>query len=234
MLRALIWLLGCEEAPSSIHLYRAGLESGDCGPIPDPWLRDDCYLATASKKSIRTNPCDPIVAQELKNECWFVMAEIEKDPALCRKADRFSEDCALHVLSGTLTGLVPKEAMPGDMAVEAAWEEQIQKSGMLVSDPRPWSAFYRWVLGQHHPLDRASCSRITEGMRKEACEKTGEALYNDLLNHARDRRLYPCDKVAAGEPPGSLKSNELPVLLQHTPDPELDALRLSRTDLCLL
>ena len=100
-------------------------------------------------------------------------------------------------------------------------EKKLEGSGLSVDDMRPWSAYYRWVLGQHQPFDRASCSKIAHPMRKEACEKTGLAVYNDLLNNARDRKLIPCPSRAP-----------LPPELVHTPDAELDALIQSREDLC--
>jgi hypothetical protein len=122
------------------------------------------------------------------------------------------------VLSRGFPTWLPRRARPGEHEEEAA--RRIAAAGLAEDDMRPWSAFYRHVLGSTRPIDRASCDRVTDPARREACRQTGLALYQDLLNMARDRQLYPCD----GGP--------LPSLLTHTPDPELDALRAGRTDLC--
>lgn len=218
-----MWLLllfacGREPVPDA-KLYRNGLASGDCSPIRDSKLRDDCWVATAETKSLRARPCDLVSGDRYKGECWFVIAEREKDASYCSKAGVFTDDCALHVLSGGFASWVKAESVPGDQ--DAEFEERIKTSGMKATDPRPWSAYYRWVLGQHRPLDRKSCAKVEDPMRREACEKTGLAVYNDLLNNARDRKLLPCP---------SLKP--LPPELAHTPDPELDSLLSSREDLC--
>ena len=135
-----------------------------------------------------------------------------------RQQRSFAEDCALHVLSATFATWVPANARPGDD--EAEVERRIAASGLSGTDPRPWSAYYRWILGQQQPLDRGSCASAGTAERRDACTHTGVAVYNDLLNYARDRHTYPCD------------GGDLPAALQTAPDPELDALRASRTDLC--
>lgn len=215
-----LFLLACGKPQvSDAKLYRDGLASGDCSPVREPDLRDDCWVATAVTKSLRARPCDLIGGDHYKGECWFSLAEREKDPTLCKKAIGFTDDCALHVLSQDFAAWVKPESVPGDQ--DAEMEAKVASAGMKSDDPRPWSAYYRWVLGQHRPFDRSSCAKIENVMRKEACEKTGIAVYNDLLNNARDRKLIPCPS-----------RKPLPPELAHTPDAELDALVTSREDLC--
>ncbi len=194
--------------------FVAGLQTGACETITDPALRDDCHLAASKAPA----DCGRIEAEKVRGECWFQIAEKTRDPALCAKATPFVDDCALHVLSQAFPKAIPAGSRPGEH--EDAAEALILSSGLAVTDMRPWSAWYRWVLGGMQPLDRAACAGVADPDRREACTHTGVALYQDLLNNARDRGLYPCD----GGP--------LPPYLQTTPDPELDALRASRTDLC--
>ena len=213
-----------EAAPArDAHRYRDGLRSGKCDPIQDPLLRDDCWLATIRKKPLAQDPCGPIQDQALLSECWFVLAERERDPALCAKAGAFRDDCALHVLSRAFPRWIDPQTRPGDPQ-EQELVDRIAQIGMAPDDPRPWSAWYRWVLGQRAPLDRAACHAAPDPMRRDACLQTGLALYSDRLNRARDARTLPCPLPA--------DSALLPAELRHTPDPELDAMRASRSDLC--
>ena len=73
-------------------LYRDGLASGDCSPVRDGDLRDDCWVATAETKSLRAKPCDLIGGDRYEGECWFVLAEREKDPTLCKKAGTYADE----------------------------------------------------------------------------------------------------------------------------------------------
>jgi hypothetical protein len=172
---------------------------------------------TASKRP--EDPCGGIQSERLRGECWFQVAEKGRDASLCKKAGEFREDCALHLLSSSFGTLVVKGTRPGEQ--EDKIEVKIKEAGLDPTDPRPWSAYYRWVLGGRRPLDRSLCRVVTDPMRQEACLQTGIAAYNDLLNYARDTQTFPCPK---GSP--------LPKLLLYAPDPELDALIAGRTDLC--
>lgn len=198
-------------APGDAQRYRAGLVSGECTGIATVVLRDDCLLAAEA--------CEEIQGSLMRDECWFQRAETKKDPRLCAQAGQFSLDCQMHVLSQGFAAWVPADAQPGQ--IEGLAAQKIQEAGFATDDPRPWSALYRWVLGQQKPLNRQECLKITDPARQDACLHTGIALYNDRLNQARDRHLFPCDA-----------SQALPPLLQSSPDPDLDALRASRSDLC--
>ena len=101
--------------------------------------------------------------------------------------------------------------------------------GRAAGDMRPWSAWFRWVLGQQRPLDRGSCLAL-EGELRQACWNTGRALYQDRLNRARDQGSYPCPAEQSGQ------RAPLPAALRHGADAELDQLRLEReaADLCPL
>lgn len=196
--------------------FATALRDRECGAVRTPSLRDDCWLAAVAHDGGAA--CERIGAERRRGECWFRAAERAGDPALCPRAAPFDEDCALHVLSASFPKWVPAGARPGEGEPEV--ERRIAASGLQPGDPRPWSAYYRWVLGAMRPLDRAACAGASTAPRREACVHTGLALYGDLLNHARDRGTYPCD------------GGELPASLRYTPDPDLDALRAARTDLC--
>lgn len=212
---AFIALIACASDPGADRArFVAGLASGDCSGIADAALADECREATAKSPG----DCAAVGNATLRGECWFQLAEATNDASLCPNAVPFADDCALHVLSRELPTWLPKGARPGAHEEEAA--RRIVAAGLAVDDMRPWSAYYRHVLGGMRPLDRASCDAAPDAARREACARTGLSLYQDLLNMARDRRLYPCD----GGP--------LPSFLAHAPDPELDALRAARTDLC--
>lgn len=212
----MLLVVGCG---SDVQRYQAGLRSGDCGGIRDVRLKGDCLLAAAERQAAEPSAeglCAQIVDSTLRGECWFQLAERRDDPALCPQATPFADDCALHLLSRSFAAL--KVTQPAE--AEAEVEVRIQRTGLALDDMRPWSAWYRHVLGRQQPLDRASCAQVQAPDRQEACRMTGLALYHDRLNFARDRRIYPCD----GGP--------LPSVLLYTPDPELDAARSSRSDLC--
>ncbi|MFZ5481266.1 MAG: hypothetical protein ACOZNI_31190 [Myxococcota bacterium] len=204
----MILLYACVSADTPAELADA-LARKDCGGLRE--LRDACLAELATD-------CDDVGDPTLRGECWFRRAEVAGDASSCPKAVPFADDCAMHVLSRGFAAWVPKGAAPAE--VEALAEPRIVAAGLAPDDPRPWSALWRWVLGNRRPLDRASCDAVADPARREACLRTGLALYADLLNQARDRRTFPCD----GGP--------LPPHLAYAPDRELDALVASRTDLC--
>jgi hypothetical protein len=208
---------GCDRAAGDAAdraRYVEGLSSGECAPIRDAALRDDCREATAKAPA----DCEGVADPTIRGECWFQLAESTKDASLCPRAVPFADDCALHVLSRGFATWLPKKVRPGEQ--EAAAEARIVAAGLAADDMRPWSAFYRHVLGATRPIDRVACDAVADLDRREACKRTGIAMYQDLLNHARDKKIYPCD----GEP--------LPALLAYAPDAELDAVRAARRDLC--
>ncbi len=214
----ILLLLACATPGSDRAADRArfveALASGECDGIRDAALADECREATAREPA----DCAAVRDATSRGECWFQLAEQTDDASLCPKAAPFAADCALHMLSRGFPEWIPRGARPGEQEDEAA--RRIAASGLAADDMRPWSAFYRHVLGATRPIDRAACASVPDAARREACERTGLAMYQDLLNMARDRGAYPCD----GGP--------LPPLLAHTPDPELDAMRAARTDLC--
>lgn len=212
-------LLACaggDGAPSAEDRARfvAALADGRCGAVEAPALRDDCWLAVAARTG--DDVCGEVGDAELRGECWFQLAERRRDAALCPKAAPYAVDCALHVLSSGFAELTRGGVRPGEKEDDVA--ARIAASGLAADDMRPWSAWYRWVLGGMRPLDRSACDAVADPDRREACRRTGLALYDDLLNHARDTGTFPCD----GGP--------LPAALQHAPDPELDARRAARAD----
>ena len=225
---SILLLISCLKDPETpeAHRYRDGLKTGECAAIKDIALRDDCWLAAVQRKKgskkLPEDPCSRISAEQIQQECWFALAERKKDVTLCLSAGSFRDDCVLHILSQSFVLWVDPATIPGGVQ-EEEMALRIKQTGMDPSDPRPWSAWYRWVLGQRLPLDRGACGRVEDVFRREACMATGVALYNDRLNRARDRGSYPCPA------PGSAG---LPPDLQYTPDGDLDTLRASRSDLC--
>jgi hypothetical protein len=213
-------LLACggpnDGTATDARAYAEALRSGDCSAVRAVELRDDCLVAAVERSG--DDRCADVRGDRARGECWFRLAEHRRDASLCERAAPYVDDCAMHVLTDGFSDWLPKDARPGEIEDEAAG--RIAAAGLSPDDPRPWSAVYRTVLGRARPFDRASCAAVADATRREACERTGLAHYGDLLNHARDSGQYPCE----GGP--------LPPLLQHTPDPELDALRASRADLC--
>jgi hypothetical protein len=213
---ALLACSGPDGTASQAERYASALRTGDCAGLAAGPLRDDCVVADVERTG--TDRCAEVQGERARGECWFRLAEARSDAALCARAAPFVDDCAMHVLTRGFDDWLPRGARPG--AIEDVAAPRIAAAGLAADDPRPWSALYRTVLGRTRPFDRSACADAPDDLRREACFRTGLVHYADLLNHARDRGLYPCD----GGP--------LPALLAHTPDPELDALRASRTDLC--
>lgn len=212
--------------------YVAALGTGDCASVQTPALRDDCALAQAGRKDAGgpdaaearyAAVCGPVLADAARDECAFLVAERHHAPALCRRAGRYRDDCALHVLSAAFAS-----AAQPDEAEAAA---RIAEAGLDAADPRPWSAYYRDALGRAAPLDASRCARLADApgvpdrsMRAEACRQTALALFADRLNAARDRRRFTCVD-GAPQPPW-------PAAVQWTPDAALDAAFAARNDLC--
>ncbi len=226
-LPAILLLVACagsadeDGSVSRARAFADSLRTGECGILPDAALRDACLVAATERTG--TDRCAEVVGERARGECWFRLAESRRDPGLCTRAAPFADDCALHVLTRGFDDWLPRDARPG--AVEADAEAHIRAAGLSPDDPRPWSALYRTVLARTRPLDRRACAAVSDPTRREACARTGLAHYSDLLNAARDRGQIPC---VDGRPDESA----LPPLLRHAPDPELDALRAARNDLC--
>lgn len=190
--------------------YEAALQSGDCAALPWADLRDDC--------AVEHLQCALTEAEPARWECAFREAERDGAPAQCARAGVWADDCRLHLWAGSFEQWAPKAPRPGED--EARVGSELARFGFAEGDPRPWSAWYRYVHGHSRPLDRGACARVADPALAEACRQTALAHYGDMLNVARDRKLYPCTGGA------------LPAFLEYTPDPDIDALRKSRTDLC--
>lgn len=224
----LILLLACSSPVDDVRAYPDALAAvardprraaALCAPVARADLEADCVLAGAEQlagedPAAAAALCEELPAGVARDECGFQVAEKSGDPARCAAAGRFADDCRLHLWSRDLRGLLKPGEGPGD--VEARLEGALATYGLAADDPRPWSALYRELLARRSPLDRASCQGAPRPEQREACARTGRALYDDRLNMARDRRLVKCG------------SDALPTLLQTTPDPELDALRAAR------
>lgn len=190
--------------------------------MPPGPLADDCWIAAASKRpesaaseAERTALCQHVRDPRQVGECYFGVAELLGAPALCKDAAPFADDCALHVVSIAFAR--------AEAPTEAFAAGQVANAGLLPDDPRPWSAYFREVLGRVRPLDRSACSRAAPEHR-EACEQTAVALFSDRLNQARDRRQFTCVD-GAPQPPW-------PELVAFQPDPVFDQVMAARGDLC--
>jgi hypothetical protein len=217
------------EAVSQIsHTARGAYAS--CHKIHDDALRADCDLAAVEAMAVEKNEsvtellglCRAIPTDLLVDECAFQVAEKRKDAQACDQAGRFQADCRLHLLSASFASWIPRAATVNDPTLDARLEQEIVRVGLSAQDDRPWSAYYRWILGSHAPIDRGSCRAITVSEHRESCLQTGRALYDDRLNHARDTKTFPCDGSA------------LPPDIQTGDDADLAGILEKRTatDLC--
>ncbi|MCB9765178.1 MAG: hypothetical protein H6739_35720 [Alphaproteobacteria bacterium] len=228
------WLLACSTSSPSqdIALSEQALRQREadprgaaatCAQINDPQLHTECTWAVVEALA----PVDGEAAAALcdglqgrgQGECYFRLAELRGDASWCAKAAPNEDDCRLHVFSQGMGGWLPRGAAPG--AVEPLAAAPIQAAGLSVDDPRPWSALYRFVLGGQRPLDRSTCADAPTPLQQEACAQTALALFDDRLNHLRDRGEALCE-------------GELPPAARYAPDPALDARLAERraADLC--
>ncbi len=197
-----------------------------CADIVRPALRADCTSAAAealaaTDAAAAAGLCAGLPAGSGRDECHFQVAERSADVRRCADAGDFADDCRLHRLSADLRNLLPASAT--DLATaEATLAPHLRDYGFAPDDMRPWSAAFRYLLARELPLDRGRCDAVTDPDRAEACRHTALALFEDMLNHARDTTGLPCD----GGP--------LPPRLRYRPDPDLDAILARRmaTDLC--
>lgn len=201
--------------PDAVAWSRA-LQTGACDAVRDPTLRDSCLVTLVERRGV--DRCGEVADARAREDCAFRLAEKLRAPERCKEAGRFAEDCALHVLSNTFLVDAP-EARPGGPE-EVAVAARIVASGLTAEDPRAWTAWYRWALGRRAPLDRAACADVAAEARRDLCRDAGRGLYEDRLRHARDSGALRC--AATEDAPG----------LQHTPDPELDALRAAYQPSC--
>lgn len=203
--------------------YSDALRTGECASVHDVALADDCWIAAASRRpgrsadlATRTALCARVITDRDRGECYFAVAELYGAPQLCPQAVPFADDCALHVVS-------MRFARASTLTEEYA-TTQITTAGLKADDPRPWSAYFREVLGREQPLDRTLCSSQSPPLQ-EACRQTGLALFEDRLNQARDHRQFTCV--------GSKAQPPWPERVAWAPDPELDAVFTARSDLCM-
>lgn len=193
-----------------------------CADVREPALHADCITALAEaaagehETEAATALCAALPAGVGQDECRFQVAERGGAPELCREAGRFAEDCRMHMWSQSgFQGLLPGE--PG-LELEGEVARRAAASGFTAEDERPWIAFFRALHASGGPIDLGRCEGSAH---RDLCRAAGVGLYNDLLNHARDSRTWPCEGEA------------LPPRLEHRPDPEIEALiEARRGELC--
>ena len=226
----LLVLVACGRSPdgvgsagdsSAAALWARALRTGACATVVDERLHDTCVVAAVERT--RQDRCAEARGQRAREECAFRLAEKRLDASICRRAGAFAEDCALHVLSTGFMVWAPAGALPGG-PVEEEVARRIAAAGLRDDDMRPWSAWYRWVLGAQQSLDRSTCARVAPAARREACTRTGLTVFEDRINRTRDTR--------APDGTSALACGANPRLLAHAPDPDLDALLLRRRGPC--
>jgi hypothetical protein len=201
--------------------WAGALRTGACETVSEEGLHDACVVAAVERTG--KDRCAEVRGARARDECLFRLAEKRLDPGLCPQAGAFAEDCALHVLSTGFMVWAPEGATPGGPE-EVEVERRIAVAGLDTGDMRPWSAWYRWVLGAQHPLDRGACARVRDPARREACERTGLVVFEDRINRVRDTR------GPGGQ--GGLRCGFDPPLLAHTPDPAIESLLARRRGPC--
>ena len=225
---ALATLAACGQGPADEgKAYRTALELAArepaatwvrCRALSDPALRGDCQLAVieawATAEGEPTDAllarCGALDAERTRGECAFQVAERRDDPGACAAAGPFADDCRLHLFTLGMARWAPQNVDPTDPTLHVGMLAEMERVGLPRGDLRPASALFRAVLDRQPRLDRGTCQPLPRGWR-EACWSTGEALFHDRLNQARDQGTLPC--------PGAL----LPPALDHAPDPALDA-----------
>ncbi len=218
-----LMLVACGDPAADRARYVAALTSGDCATVTTPTLQADCWTALAARKpeaaptlDQKRAHCAQIDDENARGECLFVLAEANTALDVCKEAGPYADDCALHLVSRAFAA----EKHPSEEFAAAA----IATAGLAADDPRPWSAYFREVLGREQPLDRARCVLAGTPARVEACRQTALGLFADRLNQARDRRQFTCvDGVP--KPPW-------PARVAWVADPDLNGAFTARTDLC--
>ncbi|MBM4367533.1 MAG: hypothetical protein FJ102_15075 [Deltaproteobacteria bacterium] len=190
--------------------YREALESGGCAAVSDPALRDDCHA--------QRGECTQVHGAVARDECGFVRAEKAGEIALCGGAGRFEHDCRMHLWTQEVVKFDKSACAVG--RGEPAVASRLVDLGFDADDPAPWSAYYRRCLSVNRPIDRGPCNLVPSAVAREACLRTGLALYDDLLNMARDKHDFPCG------------AGPMPALLEHAPDREIEALIARRSAAC--
>jgi hypothetical protein len=168
-----------------------------CGRLQTAAARGDCVLHGVERLARQApdtaaNLCAWLDGLDA-DECLFQVAERSGDPQRCSAAGRFAEDCLMHAW----TVQVPKLAGPTAGAVE--WGQRIAAAaaemGFSESDPRPWVAASRFLLGRSTPLDRSFCDAWADRPR-EVCRQAGLGLFHDRINHVRDAGKWSCEGAA--------------------------------------
>jgi len=191
-----------------------------CNSLEDPQLESDCILAVAPQLAKADRQAASAACKEIKalDECFFRLAEATKDSDLCEQAGEHEIDCRLHVFSFSISDWLEKDASPETLLDKGPGH--IHKAGLKTTDSRAWTALWRWRIGVKTPLDRSICA-LLDPIQKSHCNRAGEGLFHDRLNHFRDKGAALCQ-------------GELPPALQITEDSGLEAiLKMRRTqDLC--
>jgi hypothetical protein len=231
--------VACEDSPRSVGaadgaIYLAALSAvaaapadavALCAPIQDAPLRADCVTSGAERVAmvdaeVAAALCASLVGGFGRDECGFQVAERSGDVSRCDTAGRFSEDCRMHLWSRTLREHVSVGAAPAD--AEQRVVELAREYGFEERDPRVWIGLTRYLLGPVEPLDRGVCHDLEDPQRRMVCKNAARDLFNDRLNFARDKGLFPCEGGA------------LPASLVTVDDPELEAIieQRKQMDLC--
>ena len=136
--------------------------------------KQDCLLFAVSKNppDMASKICQKMEDQQ--DECYFLLAEQTQDSGFCDKAQRYENDCRIHLLVRKLQHRTDYEALLKEL--------KIPTDGI-----HGWTAIYRKQLRPISTLDGYWCS----GQKfPDFCLKSLEGLYWDRLN-----RYFKCSQL---------------------------------------
>ncbi len=187
-----------------------GLEK--CAELTDQALKQDCQMA-AIEKLAKHNPqrikdhC-PTLSGVAISECYFIAAEISKDPSDCEKTSEFSLDCKLHLLSQNL--LKVKNINPSTKI--------LQEFHLPEDSTEGWTAIFRIHHMKQRILDLQWCETVP---KSQLCRKAGMGLFHERLNIARDKGTFSCTAKDHSKPLRYVPDQEIESALQQRKQQEL-------------
>lgn len=193
-----------------------------CGALRTPALQEDCILAgverlTGTDIEAAAALCVGLPTGRGKDECGFLLAERTGEAGRCAQAGRFILDCRMHLLQRS----VSRAQLPADPAqAEGAAAALLEATGFSADDEHAWTLLYRDTLSRQVALDLSRCDATP---RAALCRRAGGGLFHDRLNFARDTTVL--SETWCGDRVGL-------AVLDHVPDPDIDAILAQRTDIC--
>ncbi|MFT5683213.1 MAG: hypothetical protein ACI8RZ_004142 [Myxococcota bacterium] len=193
-----------------------------CGALVTPALREDCVLAgverlVSADPAAATALCEGLAEGLSRDECGFVLAEKTGEAARCEAAGRFALDCRMHLLQ---RGVSRADLPPDPVALEEPALALLGAGGFVHDDEHAWTLLYRDALSRQPALDLTRCDATP---RPPICRRAGGGLFHDRLNFARDTQALTDEWCT---------TRTGIAVLNHTPDPDIDAILSQRADIC--